>query len=146
LIGAKVVVELLDVWDVKQCRICRRGTYAFRHYRALNPASTGRVTPGDVLCVIAYEPKDCVADACRLKHRDETPCRAAAIPASATTMSVGPVCDDGIGGANPAGSGITGQRDRVEALGGTFRVDSAQGQGTIGIWQLPTAVPLQPFW
>ncbi|MGY4650334.1 hypothetical protein [Mycobacterium sp. URHB0021] len=56
------------------------------------------------------------------------------------------VRDDGTGGANAAGSGITGLRDPVEALGGTFRVDSDQGQGTVGICQLPTVVPLQPSW
>jgi len=52
--------------------------------------------------------------------------------------------DDGIGGANPAGSGITGLRDRVEALGGTFKVTSDPGQGTVGICRLPTRVPTQP--
>jgi signal transduction histidine kinase len=56
------------------------------------------------------------------------------------------VRDDGIGGANAAGSGIIGLRDRVEALGGTFRVDGDQGQGTVGICQLPTVGPLQPSW
>jgi signal transduction histidine kinase len=54
--------------------------------------------------------------------------------------------DDGIGGANPAGSGITGLRDRVEALGGTFKITSDPGQGTVGICQLPTTVPTQPSW
>ena len=54
--------------------------------------------------------------------------------------------DDGIGGANPAGSGITGLRDRVEALGGTFKVISDAGQGTVGICQLPTTVPTRPPW
>jgi signal transduction histidine kinase len=56
------------------------------------------------------------------------------------------VRDDGIGGVNPAGSGITGLRDRFEALGGTFTVDSDHGQGTVGICRLPTVVPSQPFW
>jgi signal transduction histidine kinase len=56
------------------------------------------------------------------------------------------VRDDGIGGVNPVGSGITGLRDRVEALGGTFTVDSGRGQGTVGICRLPTVVPSQPFW
>jgi signal transduction histidine kinase len=54
--------------------------------------------------------------------------------------------DDGIGGANPAGSGITGLRDRVEALGGTFKVISDPGQGTVGICQLPITVPTRPSW
>jgi signal transduction histidine kinase len=54
--------------------------------------------------------------------------------------------DDGIGGANPAGSGITGLRDRAEALGGTFQVTSEPGQGTVGLCQLPTTVPARPSW
>jgi signal transduction histidine kinase len=41
------------------------------------------------------------------------------------------VRDDGIGGADPTrGSGLVGLRDRIEALGGTFTVDSPQGEGT----------------
>ena len=56
------------------------------------------------------------------------------------------VRDDGIGGANPAGSGITGLRDRVEVLGGTLTVDSGHDQGTVGICRLPTVLSSQPFW
>jgi signal transduction histidine kinase len=41
------------------------------------------------------------------------------------------ICDDGIGGADPAmGSGLTGLRDRIEALGGTLEVTSPAGNGT----------------
>jgi signal transduction histidine kinase len=41
------------------------------------------------------------------------------------------VADDGVGGADPArGSGLRGLADRVEALGGTLRVDSCPGTGT----------------
>jgi two-component sensor histidine kinase len=41
------------------------------------------------------------------------------------------VRDDGVGGADPArGSGLTGLRDRVEALGGTIEITSPQGEGT----------------
>jgi signal transduction histidine kinase len=51
------------------------------------------------------------------------------------------VRDDGIGGALPAGgSGLTGLRDRVEALGGTFALESPAGRGTT-IWcELPTTL------
>ncbi len=39
--------------------------------------------------------------------------------------------DDGIGGADPGqGSGLVGLQDRVEALGGTIRIDSPPGGGT----------------
>jgi signal transduction histidine kinase len=40
------------------------------------------------------------------------------------------VRDDGIGGADPSGSGVRGLEDRVEALGGTFRISSPVGRGT----------------
>ena len=41
------------------------------------------------------------------------------------------VTDDGVGGASlAAGSGLRGLRDRVEGVGGTFRLDSVRGQGT----------------
>jgi signal transduction histidine kinase len=41
------------------------------------------------------------------------------------------IADDGIGGATePADGGLAGLRDRVEALGGSFGVDSPGGRGT----------------
>jgi signal transduction histidine kinase len=41
------------------------------------------------------------------------------------------VADDGVGGADPTlGSGLSGLADRVEALGGRFRVDSPLESGT----------------
>ena len=41
------------------------------------------------------------------------------------------VADDGIGGASESvGSGLEGLRDRIEAIGGTFEVDSPHGRGT----------------
>src|SRR6266849_8442574 len=46
--------------------------------------------------------------------------------------------DDGVGGADPArGSGLTGLRDRVEALGGSLEVSSPPGEGTLILVQLP---------
>jgi signal transduction histidine kinase len=48
------------------------------------------------------------------------------------------VRDDGIGGARPAdGSGLLGMTDRVAALGGTARVDSPRGHGTIITAEFP---------
>jgi signal transduction histidine kinase len=47
--------------------------------------------------------------------------------------------DDGVGGADAArGSGLTGLRDRVEALGGTIVVVSPQGDGTSISVTIPT--------
>jgi signal transduction histidine kinase len=48
------------------------------------------------------------------------------------------ITDDGIGGAiEPANGGLTGLRDRVEALGGTFDMDSPSGHGT----RIAAAIP-----
>ena len=52
--------------------------------------------------------------------------------------------DDGVGGADPArGSGLVGLKDRVEATGGTLRVESRRGQGTRLLVELG-ADPSQP--
>jgi signal transduction histidine kinase len=50
------------------------------------------------------------------------------------------VDDDGRGGADLRGSGLRGIKDRVEALGGGFRLDSPPGHGT----QLQVTLPLGP--
>jgi signal transduction histidine kinase len=48
------------------------------------------------------------------------------------------VRDDGTGGADPArGSGLTGLRDRIEALGGTLDVTSPVGGGTTLLIEIP---------
>jgi signal transduction histidine kinase len=50
------------------------------------------------------------------------------------------VSDDGAGGADPStGSGLTGIRDRVEALGGSIAVQSPRGRGTVLDVALPVA-------
>jgi signal transduction histidine kinase len=53
------------------------------------------------------------------------------------------VTDDGRGGADRAGSGLTGLSDRVDALNGTLRLSSAGGAGTTLRVTLPlAALPL----
>jgi signal transduction histidine kinase len=47
------------------------------------------------------------------------------------------VADDGPGGADPAGSGLSGLRSRVEAVDGTLRVDSSPGAGTRIVAEIP---------
>jgi signal transduction histidine kinase len=48
------------------------------------------------------------------------------------------VRDDGIGGADPLrGSGLTGLKDRIEALGGIFSLHSPEGGGTVVSCELP---------
>ena len=50
------------------------------------------------------------------------------------------VRDDGVGGADPGGgSGLVGLQDRVEALGGTIKIDSTAGSGTCLVVTLPIA-------
>jgi signal transduction histidine kinase len=48
------------------------------------------------------------------------------------------VRDDGLGGADPDGSGLTGLRQRAEALGGTLNLTSPPGRGTRIDVRLPT--------
>jgi signal transduction histidine kinase len=49
------------------------------------------------------------------------------------------VSDDGVGGARPrTGTGLSGLRDRVEALGGSLEVTSPVGHGTVLEISLPT--------
>jgi signal transduction histidine kinase len=45
--------------------------------------------------------------------------------------------DDGVGGADPAGGGLTGLASRVAALDGRFRVDSPAGGPTTVTAELP---------
>jgi PAS domain S-box-containing protein len=47
------------------------------------------------------------------------------------------VRDDGAGGARPDGTGLTGLRDRLEALDGRLLVDSRPGRGTIVVAEIP---------
>ena len=47
------------------------------------------------------------------------------------------VTDDGVGGANPAGDGLSGLRDRVQALDGELRISSPPGAGTVVEASLP---------
>ena len=49
------------------------------------------------------------------------------------------VADDGSGGADPDGSGLTGLRHRVEALDGELEVISPAGSGTTIVARLPYA-------
>jgi PAS domain S-box-containing protein len=47
------------------------------------------------------------------------------------------VRDDGAGGARPDGTGLTGLRDRLEALDGRLLVDSRPGRGTSVVAEIP---------
>src|SRR6185312_12301739 len=58
------------------------------------------------------------------------------------------VTDNGIGGASPRGFGLQGLRDRVETVGGRFRVTSARLHGTVVTATIPVSAaqpdPVRP--
>jgi signal transduction histidine kinase len=58
----------------------------------------------------------------------------AAIDAGMLTLTVR---DDGVGGANPAGHGLVGIADRVDALGGELRIESGAARGTVLTARIP---------
>ena len=47
------------------------------------------------------------------------------------------VSDDGVGGAQPEGSGLVGLADRVAALDGRLRVESPENGGTLIAADIP---------
>jgi signal transduction histidine kinase len=50
--------------------------------------------------------------------------------------------DDGVGGADSTrGSGLTGLRDRIEALEGRIQIESPSGSGTLIEVEIPIAGP-----
>ena len=74
-----------------------------------------------------------------IKYADATEVKVGVV--SEDGRAVVTVSDDGIGGADPArGSGLRGLADRVEALGGSIRVDSPAGGGTC----VTAIIPLEP--
>jgi signal transduction histidine kinase len=78
-----------------------------------------------------------------VKHADASQARVLA-RASAGEVHI-EVGDDGVGGAQAeTGSGLTGLFDRVEACGGTLRIDSPVGQGTTVEATVPIGEPSPP--
>ena len=74
------------------------------------------------------------------KHADATAVTVA-VEVDGTVLRVR-VSDDGRGGADPgAGSGLVGLKDRVEALGGRFSVQTAPDAGTTVHAELPLRGP-----
>ena len=45
--------------------------------------------------------------------------------------------DDGIGGANPGGGGLSGLRDRTQGIDGELQITSPPGRGTVVEASLP---------
>ena len=70
------------------------------------------------------------------KHSGAARC-SVTVGASAGLLRV-EIADDGAGGADDAkGTGLRGLADRVEALGGVFRVASPPGKGTVLAAEIP---------
>jgi signal transduction histidine kinase len=77
------------------------------------------------------------------KHARASSIHIRAVP-SLTRLHI-EVSDDGLGGAvERSGSGLQGLRDRVEAVGGTFHVDSFRGHGTRIAAVIPTHPAAEP--
>ncbi len=97
---------------------------------------TGRL-PGPAETAAYYVVSEALTNTAR--HAGATTARVA-VAASETTLRVS-VRDDGRGGADAGrGSGLTGLRDRVEALGGRVALHSPAGAGTA----LEVLIPLIP--
>jgi signal transduction histidine kinase len=95
---------------------------------------TGRRLPDHVEVAAYYAVSEALANT--VKHA-----RASAVhveldtPDSVVRLAIR---DDGIGGADPVkGSGLTGLRDRIEAVGGTFNVTSPADGGTTLLIEIP---------
>jgi signal transduction histidine kinase len=90
--------------------------------------------PAPIEAATYYVVAEAVTNA--VKHAE-----ASAIDVSVTVPNgcvVVEICDDGVGGADPSGgSGLSGLADRVAALDGTLRVESAAAGGTRVVAEIP---------
>jgi signal transduction histidine kinase len=95
---------------------------------------SGRRLPGHVEVAVYYAVSEALANAA--KHA-----RASVVHVELDTPDTVvrlAIRDDGIGGADPArGSGLTGLRDRIEAVGGTLDVTSPARSGTTLLIKIP---------
>ena len=101
----------------------------------------GRRLPGHVEVAAYYAVSEALANAAKHAHasavRIELDTRKAILRLA--------IRDDGIGGADPArGSGLTGLRDRIEAVGGTLQITSPADGGTTLLIHIPAERQDQP--
>ena len=95
---------------------------------------TGRRLPGPVEVAAYYAVSEALANAAKHARASVVHVEVDALDATLRLT----IRDDGIGGADPArGSGLTGLRDRIEAVGGTFNVTSPDGGGTTLLIEIP---------
>jgi signal transduction histidine kinase len=95
---------------------------------------TGRRLPDQVEVAAYYAVSEALTNAA--KHARASAVQVELDAPDATLLLA--IRDDGIGGADPAqGSGLTGLRDRIEAVGGTFDVTSPARGGTTLLIEIP---------
>ncbi|WP_237773231.1 sensor histidine kinase [Streptomyces luteocolor] len=91
--------------------------------------------PSPVETAAYFVVSEAVTNAAKHSAAEEVFVRVARRGATLTVL----VRDTGVGGADPAGSGLTGLRSRVAALDGTLQVDSPLGGPTTITAELPCA-------
>jgi signal transduction histidine kinase len=93
--------------------------------------------PGEIEAAAYFVACEAIANA--VKHAHASQIRVSAQRGNGTLVIE--IEDDGVGGAheNGTGSGLRGLVDRVEAHGGTLRVESEPGEGTKVVGELPCA-------
>jgi signal transduction histidine kinase len=95
---------------------------------------TGRRLPDPVEVAAYYAVSEALANAAKHAHASAVHVE---LDAPDATLRLA-IRDDGIGGADPVkGSGLTGLRDRIEAVGGTLDVTSPAGGGTTLLIEIP---------
>ena len=95
---------------------------------------TGRRLPDQVEVATYYAVSEALANAAKHAHASAVHVE---LDTPDATLRLA-IRDDGIGGADPArGSGLTGLRDRIEAVGGTLQVTSPPGHGTTLLIEIP---------
>ncbi|WP_051804649.1 sensor histidine kinase [Streptomyces griseus] len=96
----------------------------------------GGPLPRPVETAAYFVVSEAVTNAAKHSAASAVSVRVARAPGGPLTVRVE---DDGRGGADPAGSGLTGLRGRVGALDGVLRVDSPLGGPTTIVAELPCA-------
>jgi signal transduction histidine kinase len=95
---------------------------------------TGRRLPDQVEVAAYYAVSEALANVAKHAHASAVHVE---VDAPDATLRLA-IRDDGIGGADPAkGSGLTGLRDRIEAVGGTLDVTSPADGGTTLLIEIP---------
>jgi signal transduction histidine kinase len=95
---------------------------------------TGRRLPDHVEVAAYYAVSEALANVAKHAHASAVHVE---LDAPDATLRLA-IRDDGIGGADPVkGSGLTGLRDRIEAVGGTLDVTSPAHGGTTLLIEIP---------